>query len=101
MNEQIVASMKRYSVSIPMTQREALENILKICSESSDFSRRMQHVAYQSMVALGMTSNQRAARHDKILQRSEQYKESRSMIGKSRARQELREAQVEDSLEGS
>jgi transcriptional regulator with AAA-type ATPase domain len=100
MNEQNVASMKRYNVSIPMSHREALENILKICSESSDYSRRVQHIAYQSMMALGMTDSQRIDRHNRILQRSEQYKENRSMIGKSRARQELREQQSDEGLGG-
>jgi hypothetical protein len=47
--------------------------------------------------ALGYTEQQRNDIHERTLQRSEKYKENRSMIGKSRARQELREQQMEDT----
>lgn len=97
MNEQIVASMKRYNVQAPTSYKDALWSVIKICEESSDYSRRSQCMHNLSMVALGLTEGQRIERHERTLQRSEKYKENRSMIGKSRARQELREQQMEDA----
>lgn len=100
MNEQMEASAKRYGVQKPATcYRETLEIILKVCAESSDYSRRTQFINSEVMKILGFTEGQRVARHDRILQRSEQYKENRSMLGKSRARQELREQQMEDACD--
>ena len=98
MNQQIVESMKRYNVSTPASYKDALTSIIKIATESSDFSRRTQMMLNLATYALGYTEQQRNDIHERTLQRSERYKENRSMIGKSRARQELREQQAEDSL---
>ena len=79
--------------------REALQAIVKTCSESSDFSRRIQSVLNTALIALGYTENQRANHFGKCLQRSEQYKETKRLLGESRARKELAEAVLQDKGE--
>jgi transcriptional regulator with AAA-type ATPase domain len=100
MNEQNVASMKRYNVLTPKSYKDALQSIVKIATESSDFSRRTQAMLAMATYALGYTEQQRNDIHERTLQRSEKYKEKRSMVGKSRAMQELREQQAEEGLGG-
>jgi hypothetical protein len=66
--------------------RQALEKILKICNESSEYTRRTQAIHETAMVALGLTAGQRETRHIKAMMRSEQYKEDRNNRGAGVAR---------------
>lgn len=81
------------------THREALTRIVRICSESSDFSRRIQAVLNESLIALGYTENQRAAHFIKCAQRSEVFKEQRNSRGIVYAKKNLEEAILEDTGE--
>lgn len=49
--------------------REALEEIMRVCSTSRTYTRRTQQINEVAMHALGMTSGQRKARHIEIMQR--------------------------------
>lgn len=69
-----------------MTHKDALEKILKICHESSDYSRRTQAIHECAMVALGLTHSQRQERHVKSMMWSENYKENRRLSGESVAK---------------
>ena len=73
------------------SHREALSKILRICHESSEYSRRMQTIHEIAMESLGLTYNQRQERHVKAMMRSERYKEQRKLVGQSAAKTELRE----------
>lgn len=46
--------------------REALLKIIKSCSESRTYSRRLQHINEVAMHAIGMTGPQRRAAHLEI-----------------------------------
>ena len=66
--------------------KACLEKILRVCYESSEYSRRTQVIHNEVMIALGFTANQRKERHDKALMRSEAYKESKQHLGMSAAK---------------
>lgn len=84
---------------VSTTHREYLEQIMRICYESSDYSRRVQHVHELSMTALGLTESQRAERHIKAAMRSEAYKERRNTLGVSVAKKQLiKEIEEESGL---
>lgn len=51
------------------TYREALDQILIICNGSETYTRRVQQIHEVAMKALGMTENQRTARHEAIFAR--------------------------------
>jgi hypothetical protein len=65
---------------------KALQDILKICAESSEYTRRTQAIHDIAMRGLGMTENQRAERHTKAAMRSEEYKEARNHGGCRKAK---------------
>ena len=79
------------------THREYLEQIMRICYESSDYSRRVQSIHNIAMTALGLTENQRAERHIKAAMRSEAYKERRNSLGGSVAKKQLTKELEEES----
>lgn len=87
----VQSNMSRYGVSEPNSYKDALEQILKVCYESSDYSRRIQTVHFLAMKSLGFTENQRNERHTRAMMRSEQYKEDRRIVGESKAKKVLRE----------
>ncbi len=66
-----------------ISYKEALERILILCNNSTRYSRRTQSVHNTAMIALGLTFNQRAERHTKIMQRVEQYNEIVKTEGRS------------------
>lgn len=70
-----------------MNHREALNKIIRICGESSEYSRRTQTIHELAMQALGLTENQRENRHTIAAMRSEKYKEDRESVGVSSAKQ--------------
>lgn len=78
--------------------RNALEKILKICYESSEYSRRTQAIHEEAMKALGLTESQRQTRHVKAMMRSEQFKEDRK-ISAGMARKAHKEAVEADTGE--
>lgn len=49
--------------------REALDRILVICNQSRNYSRRTQTIHEVAMKGLGLTANQREARHMRIFER--------------------------------
>lgn len=49
--------------------REALEKIMRICADSRTYTRRTQGINDEAMRALGMTANQRHAKHMEIMDR--------------------------------
>jgi hypothetical protein len=57
--------------------RNALYEIIKICFESSEYSRRTQAIHEKAMVALGFTESQRIERHTKAMMWAEEFKENR------------------------
>ncbi len=75
-----------------MNHRECLEEVMRICGQSSEQSRRVQKIHDLVMTSLGLTHSQRAERHTKALQRSEAYKEACQTKSKALARKELAEA---------
>lgn len=79
-------------MSHPNELRVALEKIMRIANESSEQSRRMTLVHDVAMRAVGLTFNQRTARHEKAMQRSEKYKEDVRIMGMARAKKVLAEA---------
>lgn len=87
----VQSNMKRYNVSEPSSYKDALEQIMKVCSESSDYSRRVQTIFSLAMCGLGLTANQREILHTRAMMRSEQYKEDRRIVGESKAKKVLRE----------
>lgn len=82
-----------------MTHRKALEDIMRICYESSEFNRRIQNVMEISMLALGMTLSQRNEKHIKAAMRSEAYKESAKINGRGAAKKHLVQEIEEESGE--
>lgn len=50
--------------------REALDHILRLCNESRTYTRRTQTIHEVAMQGLGLTANQRKARHMAILGRT-------------------------------
>lgn len=74
---------------VSTTHREYLEQIMRICYESSNYDRRVQTVHNLSMIALGLTESQRAERHIKAAMRSEAYKEQKRTEGRSVAKKQL------------
>ena len=83
----------------PDNMRDALYSIMKVCEHSSDMSRRVQCIFETAMLALGLTFSQRQERHIKALQRSEQYKEARKIIGASKAAKLHKELVLADTGE--
>jgi hypothetical protein len=51
------------------THREALEEIMDLCARSRTYTRRTMLINETAMKALGMTANQRHAKHMAILHR--------------------------------
>lgn len=49
--------------------REALSKIMEICAFASTYTRRTQQIHEVAMIALGLTANQRHARHVATLER--------------------------------
>lgn len=49
--------------------RKALADIVRMCSTSRTYTRRIQNINEVAMVALGMTANQRHAQHMEIIDR--------------------------------
>lgn len=88
----IQSNMKRYNVYEPNSYKDALEQIMKVCNESSDYSRRNATVHELAMCGLGMTANQREQRHTRAMMHSDQYKEDRRIVGESKAKKVLRES---------
>lgn len=82
-----------------MTHREALQQIMRICYESSEYSRRVQHIHDVAMTAIGLTKSQRDERHIKAAMRAEAYKESTRVIGRSKAKKEFVQQVEEESGE--
>lgn len=87
----VQSNMKRHGVDYPTSYKDALEQIMKVCGESSDYSRRVQSIHSLCMMGLGMSENQRTERHTRAMMRSEQYKEDRRIVGESKAKKVLRE----------
>lgn len=81
------------------TMRESLQSIVKIASESSEFSRRTQAILNEALLALGYTEGQRAIHFVRCLQRSEQFKEIRKNRGHKEATKWIAEATLEDTGE--
>jgi hypothetical protein len=49
--------------------REALDRILILCNQSATYTRRVQLIHDEAMRALGLTANQRRARHCAVFER--------------------------------
>lgn len=49
--------------------RKALDDIVRLCSTSRTYTRRIQNINEVAMVALGMTANQRHAQHMEVIDR--------------------------------
>lgn len=47
--------------------RQALDAILRLCSTSTGYTRRIQQIHETAMIGLGMTQNQREGRHKKLM----------------------------------
>lgn len=71
--------------------REALVQIMKICNESSVYSRRIQTIHETSMVAIGLTYNQRQERHIKAMMRNEAYVEQMKTDGIAAAKKAVKQ----------
>ncbi len=82
-----------------MSHREALESIIKICRESSEFSRRTQACLNTAMIALGYTENQRTTVFTKCAMRAEKFKELKNSEGVSAAKKYMKDAVLEDTGE--
>lgn len=50
--------------------RQALEDILRLCSQARIYTRRTQNIHEAAMKGLGLTANQRNERHIAILERN-------------------------------
>jgi hypothetical protein len=82
-----------------MSYKEALEKIMRICYESSEYGRRVQHIHETAMIALGLTENQRAERHIKASIRSEAYRDATKKVGRAQAKKNLTKEVEEESGE--
>ena len=90
--------MKSLVTIYPVSYKDALNSIMRVCSESSDYSRRVQTIHMAAAYALGYTEVQRGTIHDKTLMRSEEYKERRSVVGEGQAKRELKIKQMGETL---
>lgn len=87
------------TIPLNLSPKEALQAILKICYESSEYSRRTQAIHETAMIALGFTFEQRQTRHVKAMMRSEEYKESIKAVGTGEAKRQFKQACEDDTGE--
>jgi hypothetical protein len=75
--------------------RQALEDIMHICENATNYSRKTQAIHNKAMAALGMTSTQREQRYLKAFDRCETFSKNTRLFGISKAKKIFEEDKEE------
>lgn len=75
--------------------RQALEDIMHICENATNYSRKTAAIHNKAMMALGLTAGQREQRYLKAFERCETFSKNTRLFGISKAKKIFEEDKEE------